>query len=151
MSTTDTDLARAELEQQADLARSRLAGTIDALSHWRHDLLDWRAKLRDWRAQLRKHVVPLVAVGVGLAAALVGSALLGTRAARRRAAHPYRARWEAMQRAWEHPDRVADYKDRPLAIELGRKVTLTAGTLIVTEAIRRAFRHPKAGENAGAS
>jgi len=111
--------SREQIEKTADRIRDELLTTLKELDRRRHDATDLHH-------QFEAHIDTLVMVGVG-AAVLLGVGL-GAMAVSRRSKrkHVLKRRARAMVRAWEHPDRLATKaKDRPLPVELGRKVLTT--------------------------
>lgn len=108
--TDPEEARRAELQRRADRLRERVALTLGELSRRRERVLDW-APVRRARAFLEHSKIPLefaAGLGAGLAVAgglyLIGSSIGGLIDRRR---HPYRQRLLALQRAWEHPERLA--------------------------------------------
>ena len=133
-----TAVERERLEREANMARARLATTIDEIDRRAHEAVD--VKL-----QLRRHAAPLaVAAGIVVlpivAAIGVGIYRLATRDARMR-----RERVRALKRGWRHPDRLARYKNPPLAVEMGRRILVGAVTYVAIQAIKRTLdgRFPK--------
>ena len=126
---------RERLEREANLVRGRLATTLDVLDKRRHDLMD--VKL-----QVRRFATP-IALGGGLIgfALLTGIGYLGYRIAtigeRRR-----RERAHVLQRMWNHPERVARYKNPPMLLEIGRKLLVGTVTYVGMSLLRRALKRP---------
>jgi len=103
--------ARHELELRADVARDRLLETIGAIDRKRHEVLDWKLQLRQHAGQV---VVVSVAV-LGVVAAAVGA---GFYRAKMLAAHRRGERVRALERFWEHPERMAARRTRPIQAAL---------------------------------
>ena len=137
MSITDQP-ARDGLEREANLVRSRLATTLEALDHRRHDLMDVKVQLKKYARPLMiagGSVVLLLAAGVGF-----GIYRFATRADRRR-----QQRIKMLPRAWAHPERIGTVRNKPpIVVEVGRKLLVGALTLIGMAVMRRAIQHPAA-------
>ena len=134
-SAHDQDPPREELERQANLVRSRLLDTIDAIDRRRH-------AMTDVRHQVRKHALP---VGIGTGVLVLGIAAgiayavhrVGTRDERRR-----RDRYRALGALWNHPERVAHAKkERPVGLEIGRKILVGAVTFLGLTLAKRYIKH----------
>jgi hypothetical protein len=77
--------------------------------------------------------VAAVAVGLGVGYAIYRSSHQQEKLRRQRR--------EALRRAWEHPDSVAyAAKQRPLGVELGRKLVLIFATSLATRIAQNAVR-----------
>lgn len=116
-----------QIETTADRIREELLTTLKELDRRRH-------QATDLQLQIQKHSDLLLMVGVG-AVALLGVGL-GVGAARKRVRrrHVLSRRFDALVRAWDHPERLATRaKERPLPMELLRKV---ASTFLITLATR---------------
>lgn len=127
--TNDED--RSRIEQRADEARADLARTLASLDARRREVAEAPKML------LHRYAVPAAIVGGGILLGLIGSAVWGVFAARRRLQHMWRERGYAVQRAWRHPERVAEFKDRPLPVELVRRVLIASATLVTSQLVRR--------------
>jgi hypothetical protein len=99
----------------------------------------------DVKYQLRQAVeknreVLVQAGGVALALVAVGMGYSWWRA-RHREELLWKHRAQALRRAWEHPDRLASRaEERPVGIELGRKLVLIFGTALASAMAKRAAR-----------
>jgi hypothetical protein len=91
-----------DLKRREERLRSRLADTLQSLDFRRREVLD----LFNLRHQLHEHRGPLLCAGAGLL--LVVGASVGYAAYRAHdyRQHKYRERWLALQRMWEHPERI---------------------------------------------
>jgi hypothetical protein len=127
------------LERSANRTREHLIETLSALDHRRHELTDVKGQVRK---QVHEHAAP-IAIGAGAVIAALGTAIglsiyhLATRKERIR-----RERWRALQRLWEHPERLAR-KNPPkgtLASDIGRKVVTSAMTFAAIELTKRAVK-----------
>jgi len=111
--------ARKQTERMADRLREEFLTTLKELDRRRH-------QATNLQHQLEAHLGWIEGLGVGVVLLLgagVGVGVLGRRYRRR---HALVLRGRALLRAWEHPERLAtNAKERPLPLELGRKV-LTA-------------------------
>jgi hypothetical protein len=118
---------RHELELQADVARDRLLETIGALDQRRHDVLDWKL-------QLRHHLVQVVLLGAAILGGIAVAAGAGIYRAKLSRAHRPRECVRAPGRVWEHPDRVAVRRVRPIRatvrIALLALVTLATARIV---------------------
>ncbi|WP_426735174.1 hypothetical protein [Myxococcus faecalis] len=117
---------RKQVEQTADRIRDELLLTLEELDRR-------RGRMLDVRYQVRQHSSALVAAGA-VAMVLVGSGVgLAIYRARRRDEILRKKRRKALQRAWENPDQVASSsKERPIGVELGRKLVLIFATALAT-------------------
>ncbi|KFE62317.1 hypothetical protein [Hyalangium minutum] len=117
---------REQVERTADRIRDELLLTLEELERRRERVLDVRY-------QATRHQDLLVGVAI-TAAVLTG---IGVGVAIWRARHREqilaRHRLKALERAWQHPDRVASSaEERPLPVELGRKLILIFATALAT-------------------
>jgi len=99
--------ARHELELRADVARDRLLDAIDAIDRRRHDVMDWKL-------QLRHHVGQVALLSAALLGGIAIVAGAGVYRTKRNVSHQHRERVRALQRFWEHPERIAVRRRRPL-------------------------------------
>jgi hypothetical protein len=113
MHLTEDD--RDALVVRASLARSRLSATLETLARKRHELLDLPV-------QASKHVVLIGSVAGACLAGLAAVAIYHLATARRTRRHE---RWLLLQRAWDHPERVAP-KRAPLVLRVAEVVALLA-------------------------
>jgi hypothetical protein len=110
---------RDQLLSEANVARGRLARTLDALGRKRHDLLD----VRD---QLRRQGRTLALIVGGGAVVLLGSvALASLLRARRRVPKP-RPHMDSLRMESRGPEEVAPIQRHALLGELGRMLALGA-------------------------
>jgi hypothetical protein len=100
--------SRYELEREANVARGRLLETIDALERRRHEIFDWRFQVRTHSTDIALTAGALL-FGIAITA---GAAKLHSTRSRESLR---RARWRAMKRSWEHPERVAPRR-RPFGV-----------------------------------
>ncbi|MCE9670966.1 hypothetical protein LY474_24460 [Myxococcus stipitatus] len=117
---------RKQVEQTADRIRDELLLTLEELDRRRERMLDVRYQARQHRGALvAAGAVAMVLVGAGVGLALYRS--------RRREQLLRKKRRKALQRAWEHPDRLASTAEqRPMGVELGRKLVLIFATSLAT-------------------
>jgi hypothetical protein len=100
--------SRYELEREANVARARLLGAIDALERRRHDIFDWKLQVRTHSTEI---ALTAGAIVVGFAVTAGAAKYRSTlRREKLRA-----ARWRAIKRSWQHPERVA-VRPRPFAV-----------------------------------
>lgn len=114
---------RDHLEAEANVARARLARTLDALDHRRHELTD--VKL-----QIRLHSRALLLAGGVVVLAIGGVVVVSILRARARERERPRERFQLLKMFWRRPERVEDavkHEQRGFFAELGRRVLL--GTL----------------------
>ncbi|MBU8897992.1 hypothetical protein DRW03_32525 [Corallococcus sp. H22C18031201] len=125
---------REQVEQTADRIRDGLLLTLEELDRRRERLLDVRY-------QAVQHRGTLVAVGAA-AVLLVGAGVAyAVYRARTREERLREKRRKALERAWRHPERVANNgEDRPLSSELGRKLVLIFATSLATSVARNAMQ-----------
>lgn len=131
--TKSTD-DRAQVEHAADRIRGELLLTLEELDRRRERALNVRYQLtshRDWL---------MVAGGAALVLAGLGVGVVLWRA-RHRQELLARKRREAVRRAWSHPDRLASQaEERPLSVELGRKLIIIFGTALASQIARSSVR-----------
>ena len=124
--------AREQADQAADRMREDLLTTLKELDRRRVRATDWRQQFEEHQGAL------LITAGAVVAAVALGVGLIVTRrrvAVRRRV----RRRWEAVGRAWSHPERLATRaKDAPGVELLIRKALLAFGVALATRAAKRA-------------
>lgn len=124
--------AREQADQAADRMRDDLLTTLKELDRR-------RVRATDWSYQFQAHQRGLlIAAAAAAGVVLLGVGLVVTRrqiAGRRRVRH----RWEALGRAWSHPERVATRADdAPGVQQLLRKALLAFGLALATSAAKRA-------------
>ncbi len=85
-------------EAEAPELRARLAGTLDALDHRLHDMVDVEV-------QVRKHAPTLLLAGAGAVVVLGGALAVRALLERRRRKNLNRERWRALKRFWYEPTR----------------------------------------------
>jgi hypothetical protein len=126
-----------QTQKTADRIRDELVTTLRELDRRRQRAMDLRYELvESWGR------VALAFAGV--AVALVGGAVIGTRAFRRRPTALRKQRVKALRRAWAHPRRIASKAEgKPLPVVLGRKVAMAFVTAFAarfaSQAAQRAF------------
>ncbi|HVE85567.1 MAG TPA: hypothetical protein VND93_22090 [Myxococcales bacterium] len=123
---------REQADQAADRVRDELLTTLEELDRR-------RLKATDWRFQMDQHRPQLLIAAAGAASLVV--AVVGLIIARRRVARRRRVRrrWDAVQRAWEHPERIASRAgDAPGLQQLARKVLVAFGVALAARAGKRA-------------
>jgi hypothetical protein len=130
---------REELESRADYVRSRLMTTLGELDRRRHEIFDVRL-------QLRRHARELALVGAGLGLVALSGILTAVNARRIRRANMQRARFRALVRFWEHPDRIASRaKEKPFYLRVLEKVAMSVVTVAIgqlTHRIAKALPEP---------
>lgn len=129
---------REQVEKTADRLRDELLLTLAELDRRRERAMDVKYQLR----QLLEHNRALL---FKAGSAVLGLTVVGLGYSWWRARHREELLWEhrrrALRRAWEHPDRVASSaEERPLAIELGRKLVLIFGTALATALAKNAVQ-----------
>lgn len=123
---------RDHLEAEANVARARLARTLEALDRRRHDLVDVRL-------QLHAHARGVaIAAALGVAGLSVAVAFAVRRARRLSESRP-RARWALLRRMWRRPEQLARPPRAPFFTELARRVALGALTALATGLVRHAL------------
>jgi hypothetical protein len=129
---------REKVEKTADRLRDELLLTLEELERRRERAMDVRYQVR--HALDKNRDVLLKAGGVALALTVVGMGYSWWRA-RHREELLWRHRAQAVRRAWEHPDRVASQaEERPIGIELGRKLVLIFVTTLASAMARNAVQ-----------
>lgn len=137
---------REKVEKTADRLRDELLLTLEELDRRRERAMDVRYQLRHFVEQNRDL---LLKVGGATVALLVVGAGYSMWRARHREELVWKHRAQALRRAWEHPDRVASHaEERPIGIELGRKLVLIFVTSLATALAKSATRTlvPAAGQ-----
>lgn len=126
--------AREQVERTADRIRDELLLTLEELDRRRE-------RVMNVRYQATQHRDLLVAAGAAvlvLAGAGVGYAIYR---ARHRDELLRRKRRKALERAWNHPERLANTaEDRPLSTELGRKLVMIFATSLASAVARNSMR-----------
>ncbi|HYV46381.1 MAG TPA: hypothetical protein VFA20_16040 [Myxococcaceae bacterium] len=124
--------AREQANVAADRMRDDLLTTLKELDRRRLQATDWRYQVQAHQGTLiiaASAVAGVVALGVGLV--MVRRHLTARRQVRRR--------WEALGRAWKHPERIATRADdAPGYQQLLRKALLAFGVALATRAGKRA-------------
>ncbi|HEX9296816.1 MAG TPA: hypothetical protein VF881_13320 [Polyangiaceae bacterium] len=123
---------REELEHEADVARARLLGTIDALDRRRNEMLDWKL-------QVRRHAGTVAVAGGGVFAAIAVTTGVVLLRVNRRNERLRRERWRALSRFWEHPERLATRRRTALGTAT-RTLMLTLSSLVALIGARVARR-----------
>jgi hypothetical protein len=127
---------REQVEKTADRLRDELLLTIEELERRRERALDVRYQVSH---ALEKNRDLLVKVGGAMLGLLVVSAGVSWWRARHREELLWKHRARALRRAWEHPDRVASHaEERPVPLELGRKLVLIFATTLASAMAKRA-------------
>lgn len=124
--------AREQADRAADRVRDELLTTLAELDRR-------RTQVTDWRYQLGAHQRTVTIVGACVAGLVIGG--VGIAIARHQFARRHRVqrRWEALERAWKHPDRVATRAgDAPGWQQLLRKALLAFGVALASRAGKRA-------------
>lgn len=129
---------REQVEKTADRLRDELLLTLEELDRRRERAMDVRYQFR--HALDKNRDLLLKAGATALALALVGVGFSWWRA-RHREELLWKHRAQALRRAWEHPDRVASHaEERPVAIELGRKLVLIFATTLASAMAKSAVK-----------
>ena len=125
---------RAQVEHTADRIRDELLLTLEELDRRRERALNMRYQVARHRYLLMMGGgAVLVLFGVGMGVSIWR--------ARHRQELLARKRREAMRRAWRHPDRLASKAEqRPLSVELGRKLILIFGTALASQVAKSSVR-----------
>jgi hypothetical protein len=129
---------REQVEATADRLRDELLLTLEELERRRERALDVKYQLQQALHQNREL---LFKVG-GAVLVLVGlSAGYSAWRSRRREELLWKRRGGALRRAWEHPERLASTaEERPLGIELGRKLVVIFATALASAMAKNAVR-----------
>jgi len=117
---------RERLEAEADVLRSRLATTLEALDQRWHDAFD--VKL-----QATRHPLPTALVGAGTFLVVAGGTGLAVYRSKQRKRQLMSARLGAIARMWHHPERVARPQRGSFLKELARGVLVGLGSYAITE------------------
>ena len=129
---------REQVEKTADRLRDELLLTLEELDRRRERALDVKYQVR--QAVEKNRDVLIQAGGVALALAVVGMGVSWWRA-RHREELLWKHRAQAARRAWEHPDRVASRaEERPVGLELGRKLVLIFVSTLASAMAKRAVQ-----------
>ncbi|HYO66740.1 MAG TPA: hypothetical protein VEU33_11705 [Archangium sp.] len=129
---------REQVEKTADRLRDELLLTLEELDRRRERAMDVKYQVR--KAVEKNRDVLVQAGGVALALAVVGVGYSWWRA-RHREELLWKHRAQAVRRAWEHPDRVASRaEERPVGIELGRKLVFIFVSTLASAMARRAVQ-----------
>lgn len=138
---------RKQVEQTADRIRDELLLTLEELDRRRERVLSVKYQAEQHKDLLiGVGAIGMVVVGLG-----VGYAIYRSRHQEERLRHERRV---ALKRAWEHPESVAyAAKQRPLGVELGRKLVLIFATSLATRIAQNSVRTllpARQGQNAPA-
>jgi hypothetical protein len=130
-----TDLsAREQVERTADRIRDEFLLTLEELDRRRGRALDVRYQAMQHRDLIIGAVITaavLTSIGVGVAIWRI----------RHRERILARQRLKAVKRAWAHPGRVASSAEqRPLAVEMGRKLILIFGSTLASAVAKNAVQ-----------
>lgn len=125
---------RKQVEQTADRIRDELLLTLAELDRRRERALSVRYQAEQHKdALIAAGAVAAIVVGLG-----VGYAIYRSRHQQERLRHERRV---ALKRAWEHPESVAyAAKQRPLGVELGRKLVLIFASTLASRVAQNAVR-----------
>ncbi|MDQ3264409.1 MAG: hypothetical protein M3Y59_12220 [Myxococcota bacterium] len=122
---------REQIEKTADRIRDELLITLQELDRR-------RTEATDVGLQLKKHSTGATLIGVGLLAALGGAFAWTAHRARSMERRKRQRRYQALSRAWKHPERLAvRSEDRALPVELGKKLGLALGLAFGTQLAKR--------------
>lgn len=125
---------REQVERTADRIRDELLLTLEELERRRERVLDVR-----YQASQHQDLIVGAAIAAG-ALTVIGLGVAIWRA-RHREQILARHRLKAVQRAWQHPDRVASSAEqRPLPVELGRKLIIIFATALATNIARNSVQ-----------
>ncbi|WPB78139.1 hypothetical protein KYC5002_03095 [Archangium violaceum] len=129
---------REQVEKTADRLRDELLLTLEELDRRRERAMDVRYQVS--KAVEKNRDVLIQAGGVAVALAVAGMGYSWWRS-RHREELLWKHRAQALRRAWEHPDRVASRaEERPVGIELGRKLVLIFVSTLASAMARRAVQ-----------
>jgi hypothetical protein len=125
---------RKQVEQTADRIRDELLLTLEELDRRRQRALSVRYQAEQHRdALIAAGAVAAIVVGLG-----VGYAIYRSRHQQERLR---RERRIALKRAWAHPESVAyAARQRPLGVELGRKLVLIFASTLASRVAKNAVR-----------
>lgn len=122
---------REQIEKTADRIREELLVTLQELDRRRTEEMSVGV-------QVRKHAVAAGSVAAGAVALLGGAFAYTAYRARNRERLRLERRLEALKRAWKHPERLAvRSEDRPLPVELAKKLGLALGLAFGTQLAKR--------------
>ncbi len=129
---------REQVEKTADRLRDELLLTLEELDRRRERAMDVKYQVR--QAVEKNRDVLIQAGGAALALVVVGMGYSWWRA-RHREELLWKHRAQALRRAWEHPDRLASRaEERPVGIELGRKLVLIFVSTLASAMAKRAVQ-----------
>lgn len=127
---------REQVERTADRLRDELLLTLEELDRRRERAFDVKFQARQVLERNRETLLALGGTAVALAVVGLGYSWWHER---RQSRVVWERRGEALRRAWTHPDQVASAsKQRPFALELGRKLVLIFGTALATALAKNA-------------
>lgn len=129
---------REQVERTADRLRDELMLTIEELDRRRELALDLKYQGRRLLARNRELLLTVGGVALGLVGVGLGVSWWN---ARRHREVVWERRSKAIKRAWNNPDRVASAsKERPMALELGRKLFFIFATALATALARNSVQ-----------
>ena len=129
---------REQVEKTADRLRDELLLTLEELDRRRERAMDVKYQVR--QAVEKNRDVLIQAGGAALALVVVGLGVSWWRA-RHREELLWKHRAQAARRAWELPDRVASRaEERPVGIQLGRKLVLIFVSTLASAMAKRAVQ-----------
>jgi hypothetical protein len=127
------------LERRADVVRSRLAGTLAALERRRRE---WSHPTDRIASKLRTHARTIAWIGAGALVALVAAVGVTVVRARQQRKNRGHERIRALQRLWNHPERIGRDEQPPFVTRLIRSVVVSLFSAAGSEAIHIVARRP---------
>ena len=124
-----------QIEKSADRIRGELAGTLRELNRRRHLAMNPRYQIQQ---QLRKHFVAYATAAGITAAVALGSLVYARRAYQQKNVRLSRARFEAVERAWRKPGRVATKsRHKPIGGEIASKLLVALVVAVGGQLLRK--------------
>ena len=129
---------REKVEKTADRLRDELLLTLEELDRRRERAMDVRYQVRHALDKNRDVLIKAGGVALGMLVLSMGYSWWKSR---HREELQWKHRREALRRAWEHPDRLASHaEDRPIGIELGRKLVLIFASTLASALAKSAVK-----------
>ena len=141
--STESDSEQKKLQAEADLLRARLSQTLESLG-------SRKQTAENVAHELTHSPVPLVVVGVGAAAALVGAGLMVAHHRRKQLQPNLRERLHEAAEGFRNPQHASQAKERPLSAEIARAAVVSVSSFLVTQLVKYGLRklgtdsHPEA-------
>lgn len=131
--STQSDAEQEKLQAEAELLRARLAQTLESLG-------SRKQAVENVAHELTSSPIPMLIVGAGAAAAVVGAGVMVARHRRKQLQPNLSERLHEAAEGFRHPDRASHGKERPLSAEIARAAVVSVSSLLVTQLVKYGLR-----------